>query len=150
MSLVEDAVRGAIIGAAIGAGLCAASHTMKARQRAAEGLRVRGRECQWLRADPQLNELVARFEDIAIFGSESVALFDNIVEGCETLLRCVHDDTRSTRAIHANRALSSAIRAAKTLCRVAMAKGSDRAHELLRDVDQLEALGNNHMHNMMI
>ena len=146
-SILSDALRGALIGAGVGAGLCAMSSAMKMRQTLASTVgEDLGLDCPWLRADDELCELVWRFQEIAEHGPQ---LFESLVRNCDDLVKIAHDDPRPTRQIHANRALVAARTAAIALCRMAAARGAPRGAELRSVVDELEALCNNHLHNVM-
>ena len=106
-----------------------------------------GVKCTWLQADPQLSEMVFRYKEISEYGPD---LYKALVEHCERLLYHVHNDSKTTRQIHANRALVAAKSTATALCKMASLHGSTRASELQRDVDELVALCNNHLHNVMM
>ena len=150
-NIFADTLRGAAMGSVIGGGLCFMSSMMKQRQSSAnETGKELGISCVWLKADPQLCEIVSRYKELVTDDSQTQQLYKTIVESCDALIKIVHDDVRPTRQIHANRALVAAKASAMSLCRIAASKGSERAHELRRDIEQLESLCNNHLHNIML
>lgn len=151
MSIPEDTIKGVIIGGIIGGTLSFFSSMMKAKEQTASKLDENmGFETLWLKADTELCEVVSRYKEIAVYGEESLQLYKSIVKNCDQLVELVHSDTRSTRAIHANRCLVAAKTSSTALCRLAIGKGSERAHELLRDIDLLNDLLNVHLHNVML
>ena len=151
MSVPEDTIKGVIIGGIIGGTLSFFSSMMKVKQQTANRLDENmGFETNWLKADTELCEVVSRYREITGYGDESVQLYKNVVKNCDQLVELVYDDTRKTRAIHANRCFVAAKTSATALCRFAIAKGSERAQELLRDIDLLNDLLNNHLHNIMV
>lgn len=151
MSVAEDTFKGVAVGAIIGGFLSFCSSVMKQRQNSANALDENiGFETLWLKADSQLSELVSRYKELSGYGGDAFNLYVSIVRNSDRLLELVHNDNSQTRAIHANRCFTSAKTSAMALCRLAISKGSDRAHELMRDVDVLHDLLNVHLHNIMI
>ena len=151
MSIPEDTIKGVIVGGLIGGALSFFSSMMKIKEQTANKLDENmGFETLWLKADTELCEVVSRYREIAGYGEESFQLYVNVVKNCDQLVELVHNDSRKTRAIHANRCFVAAKTSATALCRLAISKGSDRAHELLRDIDLLNDLLNNHLHNIMV
>lgn len=108
-----------------------------------------------LQADSQLAELVSRFKPLAKHEPEMQTLYDSLVESCDKVLECylLASESQSRGAIQfkANRHAYAAKQNANKLCKKAFSEYKDQlGPELQNEVSNIEALLNNHLHNMLI
>jgi len=144
------ALSGAALGALIGAAWSSASYLLAARRAAAE--QVLG-EAPHLQRDLQLSELISRFRPLGAHSGELRLVYARLVDSCDRLLRC-HDAPgarRGSTPFKANRLAYQAKAAAVELCERAFAEyRDDSAPAMLREIENLEGLTNNHLHNIML
>lgn len=145
--------QGAGIGAALGGGAAAASYFMK--QRKPPPIDVPG-PTQSLRHDPELLRLVSGFTPLRGLSAETRRLYDTMVASCNHVLRAEQKRAVGADQYMASRAALQASSSAKALCTEAAkltrrgAKCAVDPFEAMRDVETLDALVNNHLHNVML
>lgn len=148
-----NVVYGAMAGAAIGGLLTAAFGAMEDKKHASQNLGVDNIE--FLLADSQLSELLSRFKPLSKHSAELLDLYNNMVTSCNELIKIYVNpgEHNSKGAMHfkANRLATRAKNNAISLCKLSFSKYKDETSpELLREIDNLEGLCNNHLHNIMI
>lgn len=162
--MLRSLAQGAAAGAAVGAVLSGVAHLMRERRAAAEDLGVDG-VGEHLAREVQLSELLSRFKPLGRHCERSRLGYEALVRACEDLLRYASELRASAAArvaspgapsagvlqMRANRAAYAAKREATLLCKAVFAQyRDDLAAAMLAEVPQLEALCNNHLHNMMV
>lgn len=144
--VIEDALRGALVGAAGGAMLCALSNAARRRTAAARDIGV---EVTFLRKNPYLLDMVARFQPLAQCG-ETRPLYEAMARAADDLM-CICETGRRGAGVRANRAACAVKAKAVALCRLTLSKHDDeRATELMGDVEALEGLCNDSLHNLLL
>ena len=146
-------VYGSLAGAVIGGVLTAAFGAMEDKRSASQNLGVDN--VDYLLADAQLSELVSRFKILSTHSDELKGFYEVLVSSCNDLIKIYvnPDEHRQKGAMQfkANRLATKAKSSAMSLCKLAFSKYKDEnAPELLREIDNLEGLCNNHLHNLMI
>jgi hypothetical protein len=126
---------------------------MQTKRAESEDIGVEGLE--YLAADGQLNEMVSRFRPLSEHSAELRTMYIQLAQNCNDLIKCYmnpqENKTKGALQFKANRLAFSAKNSAIKLCKQAFARYKDaRSHELLREIDNLEGLCNNHLHNLMI
>jgi hypothetical protein len=140
--------RGALGGAALGAVL--AGVTALLYQNAPDlDLEVPG--LLYVSADTLLAEALAQYKPLRGHSDAMRASYEAMVRHCDDVLRyCALKKSGAAQA-KAHRAMNAAVDTARRLCHDALAvHQDDRGAELLRDVESMQSLCGNHLHNAML
>ena len=126
--------------------LCALSNSARRRAAAARDIGV---EVTYLRRDPYLLEMVGRFSPLSLC-DETRSVYESMARAADDLM-CICEMGGRGAGVRANRAVCTVKSRAVTLCRLALSKHDDQtATELMGDVEALEALCINALHNLLL
>ena len=140
-------LHGALVGAVAGSFFAGMSSMMRQRDADANDLGVR---VLHLPADPLLMEVISRYKPLAQHSPDMHSTFQGVVVAADEMIRLCHD-SGGANAIRANRSMALMISLAKKLCRDALSiHKDDSSGELMRDVEMLENLSQQHLHNTML
>lgn len=146
-------LKGAGVGAILGGGVATASHYMRANAAAPVDLKVPART---LERNRELAQLVGKFTPLRDLSERTRNLYDTMVVSCNNVLSAEQSQVKGADQYKASRSALQTIASAKALCREA-AKLTQRGvrceadpFEVMRDIETLEGLVNNHLHNIML
>ena len=146
-SLTEQLGKGAIFGAMAGAGIGFAGYIIKQKQLAASDLGV---EVEHLRTDPAFMEILSRFKPLSEINDESRSLYRKMVQHSEMLKSMQARQVKGGEQIKVNRVCVSITTTCKALSKQALKSRDLGIAPLPSDVEELEAIVNNILHNIMM
>jgi hypothetical protein len=146
-------LQGASIGAVLGGGIAAANYYMKKHKNAVIDLKVPAR---YLHNNRELSQLLGRFTPLRDLSNQTRNLYDQMIISCNHVLSAEQNKAKGGEQYKASRSALQTIASAKALCREA-AKLTQRGaqceadpFEVMRDIETIESLVNNHLHNIML
>lgn len=144
-SVIQRVVLGSCVGALIGGGVSFAKWMMSQKALEAEDLGV---EVVHIRRDPHLMEILSRFKPLSTISEQSRLLYTSLVTQCELLYGMA--GATGGAQIKANRLCSAINICAQQLSKQALKSTDLSSAPLTTDVEELEGIVNNFLHNMML
>lgn len=139
--------RNAVVGSLVGAGIGSILFYLKRSQPAAEDLgEYAGLTNLHNRSD--LLQILQRFRVLASVSAQANAMYTDLITDCNDLL--AYEDARGRRQIEANRLCVKIINCARKLSKQAVRSNDLHLVPLTSDVEELEAIVNNFLHNIML
>lgn len=142
-------LQGAGVGAILGGAVAGVAHVM---QRHAQPADLQSEHVHALRNDAELVGVLALFTPLRLASRECASLYDSMIANCELLLDAEQRKVRGAEQLRVTRAAAQVTAAAKALCREAAKtpSTSETAFECMREIEGLETLVGNHLHNVML
>lgn len=144
-ALAPRMMMGAAVGATIGATCALVRWGMHQKAQQAQDLGVVVRH---VRADPQLMEILSRFKPLAQVSPHAEQLYQTLISQCEELYALA--GAKGGAQIRANRLCAATIACARTLSKQALRSTDLSVAPLFTDVEELEGILNNFLHNMLL
>lgn len=145
-------LQGAGYGAAVGGAIVVAKMLLKGDGGDALELGVATKDLE--NRDPALVRVLLRFRPLRDVSERSKQLYDILVASCDFVVDAELRGARGAEQFKASRAGLQATSAAKALCREAAKPGpnsmSDAAFDAHREIETVEAMLANHLHNLML
>ena len=149
----RTALHGAGVGAALGAAVAVANFFIKQQANQVADLKI---EAPTLCGHRELSLLISKFTPLRDLSDRTRDLYDTMVTSCDYVLEAEQRKVTGAEQLAASRAALATVSGARALCREA-AKLTQRGvkcaadpFEAMRDIETLEGLVNNHLHNIML
>tara|TARA_B100000683_G_scaffold268918_1_gene304930 strand:+ start:1888 stop:2343 length:456 start_codon:yes stop_codon:yes gene_type:complete len=140
---------GAAYGAAAGAILSAGGYYMKTTRGAPVELGV---SAPHVERDRELKGVLLNFAPLRKASQRTDTLYVTLVSACDLVVRAELQKAKGAMQMKANRANAQAIATARMLCREAAKSPGckDAAFLAMREIESLEGILQNHLHNVML
>ena len=146
-------LKGVGVGAVLGGSIATANHFIAKSKAPAIDLKVPA--CALLQ-NAELSAVINGFTPLRDLSERTRNLYDTMVISCNYVVNAEMEKVKGSEQFKASRAALQTIASAKALCREAAkmtqkgAKSETDPFEAMRDIETLEGLVNNHLHNIMI
>jgi Mg2+ and Co2+ transporter CorA len=143
--MLGNVTRGVLIGAGAGAAIGVVGHMMN--QKDDQSLDV-GIPVRHLHTNAKMREVICRFKRLATQSAKAIELYTHMVRSCDAILALAN--SKGGDQFRANRANVGAVAAARALTRQALRTTELHMAPMAEDVEELEGMLNNILHNMLL
>jgi hypothetical protein len=145
----QQIASGITLGAVIGGVTSAVAFYMKKNSASVLNLNVPGAAA--VEMDIELKGVLSKFTHLAKHSDRTKALYRNVVLACNAVVAADHNGVKGAAQVKASRCSLQAIASAKILCReAAKVHRDDSAFEAMQEIEVLEKMMSNRMHNIML